>query len=361
MASSIEKATDRFSKILQKAPTSQEELRAFMSIGANYNEACFCILQLCEVFYGVSGYQGTGDMGSREGLESIERPKLQDATLLPVPNSYGPNDAAKLLSYASLYSRQGVLVLPLDIEDGYISYSGGPRGRTPDTVLKTMFFNLHYRDVIESGRLVFLPRHTRDWFTSLIDHYDKYTDAPFLQDPQALRFTPVNVGLQSTIDLLRRNETVPVAEFLLPYFPAANLEDILRIKDTESDSFALFSSYLGQRLASLSEAQSLTDIDDIQAEIAAGVARLRIEAKMVSGSRLMRNAEIGLFGLSVVAAASGANVMEHIIARVIGSASLISLLRSFNEVRDKRLDMRANEFFVPYLFDTKKDLGPSNR
>ena len=326
-----------------------------MSVGKNYNEACFCILQLCEVFYGVSGYQGTGDMGSQRGLQSIERPKLQDATLLPVPDSYGPNDAAKLLSYASLYSQQGVFVLPLDIEDGYISYSGGPRGRTPDAVLKTMLFNLHYRKAVESGRLVFLPRHTRDWFTSLIDHYDKYTNAPFLQDPQALRFTPVNVGLQSTIDLLRRNETVPVAEFLLPYFPAASLEDILRIKDTESDSFALFSSYLGQRLASLSEAQSLADIDDIRAEISAGVARLRIEAKKVSGSRLMRNTEVGLFGLSVVATSSGTSILEHVIAGVIGSASLISLLRTFNEVRDRQLDMRSSEFFVPYLLDTKKD------
>jgi hypothetical protein len=144
-----------------------------------------------------------------------------------------------------------------------------------------------------------------------------------------------------------------IARFLLPYFPKADLEDVIRIKDTESDSFLLFDSYLRQRLAALSEAQSLNDIDDILAEIAAGTARLRLEAKKVAASKLIRNAETGSLVLSLVGMAFSDPAYARMVAGMIGSASVISLLKSFSEVRGKKLDMRANEFFVPYLLGSR--------
>jgi hypothetical protein len=370
MRSRKEAEISKFVDLLQEAPPSLEEVAGVK--GKNVHElskreklvteyvckARTCISSLCGELYLTAGVRSSKDSRYKGELETVYIDKILNTTVLPVPASYAAKDAASLLSYASLYSENGVLVLPFGIENGDISYSGGgmPLGRTStDTLMKTIFFNHHYRNVVEQGGPIFLPQYFRNRETSLSRYHDFYSRAPFLQDPHALNFTPVNPVIRGTTDLTRHGETLLVAQFLLPFFPKANLQDVVRIKGSESDAFVLFNSYLRQRLASLSDAESLDDIDDIQSEINAGVAKLRIEAKKVSGSKLLRNTEIGLLTVSLAAIASRDSSLAHVIAGMTGSASLFSLLHSFNEVRGKHLDMRSSEYFIPYLLAAKED------
>jgi hypothetical protein len=365
-ARELDNALDRFSVLLKRDIPSLEEARAVRPksiydmtrrderVASYIHESRGCLKQLCDAFYGNSGLSA-GDVWRNVDIHQWENEKLEDATLTPVPSSYDIRDAAALLSYTALYSGNGILVLPLKIEhirissfdSGYIFPLGGC---STDTILKAMLFNYRYRNLVEHGRLLFLPQVMHNRHESPEAYVESTTSAPLLQDPQNLTFTPLN-KVPELAAVLAQREVIQVAEFLLPYFPDASLQDILRIKESESDSFVLFSAYLKRRLAALSEAKSLSDIEDIQTEITAGVARLRIEAKKVAGSKLMRNAEIGLFGLSLAGIISGDGPLTHILAGVAGSASLMDLLRSFSEVKGGKLDLRTSEFFIPYLLD----------
>ncbi len=136
MTSSLEERISALGELLEKIPPSPEEVEAVTgkyvgalsksesSVVGYVHAASGCIKGLCEAFYGSSGERGTGEISWPEQRDPVHRAKLQDATLIPVPGSYDIEQAAGLLSYASLYSGHGVLVLPFNIEDGYISYSG---------------------------------------------------------------------------------------------------------------------------------------------------------------------------------------------------------------------------------------------
>jgi hypothetical protein len=371
VTSSMYDALNSFKSLLKEDPPSLEEIKAVSRksvYDSNFNsqdtrivnyiaDSCVRLSNLCDIFYGRTERSEDYTAGGTHEPWESSPPKLWGATLIPVPSSYDVGDAAQLLSYASLYSGWAVLVLPHKIDHKYISYSGGnfPLGRiSSDTVLKTMLFNLRYRSLVETGHVIFLPRELDRLSEGVSGHGQSIARAPLLQDPEGLRFTPINAVVTDTTNLLAHHSVDLVAEFLLPYFPNANLQDIARIKDTESDSFILFNSYLKRRLAALAEAQSLNDIADMHEEINAGIARLRIEAKKVADSKLLRDAEVGSLGLSLVAVTGGDPALTRIMAGVVGSASLLGLLRSFSEIREKKLDMRASEFFIPYLLDIKK-------
>jgi hypothetical protein len=146
---------ERISKllsILRHTPPSLEEVReaqkksyrVFTDRDKNVVDyiwdAAHCLQSLCEAFYGSS--RSSDDWWASGEYKEWREESLQGATLIPVPKAYGAEDAAKLLSYSSLYSGYGVLVLPFDIEASYISYSGGdyPLMRvTTDSVSREFF------------------------------------------------------------------------------------------------------------------------------------------------------------------------------------------------------------------------------
>lgn len=194
---SLQDALNDFKALLEEDPPSVEEIETtsrkdiydFSSQDrkvVNYIvDSCSRLSVLCDIFYGSLHRSGDNTTGEEESWSSAR--KFQDAMLIPVPGSYDVEDTAALLSYASLYSTNGVLVLPHKIDYKYISYSGGswPLGRiSSDTVLKTMLFNLHYRNLVEIGHVVFLPRELETWSEGVSNYGEGIAQAPLLGQPQ---------------------------------------------------------------------------------------------------------------------------------------------------------------------------------
>lgn len=251
-----------------------------------------------------------------------------------------------MLQRSALYSEISVVVMPLRVKNMEISYSAvGADRRDYDAYQELFRYNRRYASLVAGGRCVFLPRrYTFDaestWGWSRSD----YT-APLLQDPTSLTYLPVNLRLgRSPYQDLRVYET-----FMLPYFPEASLDDVAAIAQKETDSFILFNMYLTKQLGRLSNPESAEEWSEVIEEIRAEVARLHIEAKKVARSKVLRDAQIVMFAVSLGTVLAAHNVKVDDIAGILGSVNLLQLLQGELQRRDDSDKLRQSEFFVPYL------------
>jgi hypothetical protein len=254
-----------------------------------------------------------------------------------------------MLQRSALYSELSVVVMPLWAKDMEISYSAvGADRRDYDAYQELFRYNRRYASLVASGHCVFLPRrYTFDaestWGWSRSDYV-----APLLQDPTSLTYLPANLQLgQSPYQDLCVYET-----FLLPYFPEASLDNVATIAQKETNSFVLFNRYLTKQLSRLSNLCSSEEWSDVIEEIRSEVARLHIEAKKVARSKLLRNAQIVMFAVSIGAVLGVHNVKLDDIAGILGSVNLLQMLQGEFQRRDDSDKLRQSEFFVPYLLST---------
>ncbi|MEU5893290.1 hypothetical protein ABZ835_41630 [Streptomyces sp. NPDC047461] len=321
------------------------------SINAKYVSAYQAIYGLCHHFYGNVVVGGSGEMADpgREDEEREYGPE-ENAALIPIPQGYGAARLADMIPYSTMYARRTIFVTTDVVSNGFISYSASrdPLHRMSlGSVQELIRLNLQHRRLIHSGQALILPMRLTDWYTSLSQHDTEESVAPLFQDPHALRFMPLNST--ASFSAPSAGDVLEVATLLLPYFPQATLEEIVRLKEEETDAFIQFSSYLKRKLSALPEVASVRDIEDIRADINSGVSRLRAEAKKISGLRLIRNAEMGTLGVTIAVLGSGVGDLVSGIAGILGTASLVGLMRSFKEVGDSERQLRDSEFFIPYL------------
>jgi hypothetical protein len=136
---------------------------------------------------------------------------------------------------------------------------------------------------------------------------------------------------------------------LLPYFPDADLVDIARISQEETDSFARFNHFLRKRLTEVAGCESGERVEDVMSEIEDEVAKLKIEARRIAVGAMKSRASLGLFGVSLSALALGGGPVLASISGVLGSVSLFEILKDFVGSRQERITLTASPFYVPYL------------
>jgi hypothetical protein len=314
-----------------------------------YNDAFALVERLCRTFY----------PGSEEASYAYERWESRvskylpqtGATIVPFPGEMQTQLSERLLKATTLYSDLTILVLPTNIEDGYISYSGGDRKTLPE-IQPVFRYTKRYVSQLKAGRIVFLPRSSYHYEGSLSEETQRRYSAPFEQPAAQLSFLPMNLVGTSALGASPIVDLQIFDSLLLPFFPNASLNDIVRIAEKETDSFLVFNQFLSQRLKTLSSAQSVDALRDIIGEIKAGVAQLNLEARRVQRTGLVRGSELGIFSLSLVTLLLGDVGQLSQIAGVAGTVSLIDLIREFAQP-STRAQLRSSEFYVPYLLSKK--------
>lgn len=284
----------------------------------------------------------------------VEQRTAGPAAVLPIRGDETVGYVTTLLKTTILYSETVVLTLNGDLR---VIPSRGGTGisliASPDQLATPLsqsliMYNTAYSQLVRRNRLLFLPatvsgsNEERGNFYSAHYAYSGSPVDPCQPDlPLNLRnLAPARSAVDSFLVFDR---------LLLPTFPQATLEDVARIATQETDSFIVFSQYLSQRLRLIPEATGRADVQDILDEIQAGVLQLNMQAKKLAGSRLLRGAEMGVASVSL-AAAVGVNAdSAQVIAGIVGSSGLLQVLRSHDAARRDKLDLKASNFYIPYL------------
>jgi hypothetical protein len=322
---------------------------------SNSYEAARAIEALCMALYRHEAIEGTGWLpgvsGDSRVLErEIIEPRTPDAaTLVPLLGDTHVELATNMLSKTTLYSELSVVVTPMRIEDVFLRYSGGDR-RDYRGVYSSLFsHNRRYHSLVSAGRCVFLPRVFRSDEESAGGSWWRHDYvAPLHQNPNEMTYLPTNpkgvrLGVSPFQDLFIYER------LLLPYFPGAELVDVATISQKETDSFLRFNRYLTKKLGELDSSQSANDVRDIIDEIKYGAAELRIEARKLAKSKLLRNAQLGYFGVTIAALLTLDVGLVKEIAGVSGSVNLLQLLQSEFGIRKHIEDLSKSDFYVPYI------------
>jgi hypothetical protein len=137
---------------------------------------------------------------------------------------------------------------------------------------------------------------------------------------------------------------------LLPYFPDVDLMTLARLHDDETEPFVRFTHFLKRRVGALSEASSTSGVQSIVDEIEYEVAALTIEAKKLSANRILDGVHMSSFAISLGAMLSPVSPgVAGAIAGVVGSVTVLDLAKEWRARKEKELDLKKSDFYVPYL------------
>jgi hypothetical protein len=314
------------------------------------------ILLLCKLLYDeASEYRPNRweSWGLTYDYESEHRPTISmardvDATLVTIANENTVKsqvgDYAATLKKMTCYSPMTVLSLPGSIDFNF--FMSGKQFE--ESVLPIIIQNNRYRELVRRGICVFLPRKfliKEDDPEGNVGHFETVYVSPLLDNgtDNWLRLNGrVGDGAGLSDIFLYKN-------VLLPYFPAASLPVIARLRADETEAFARFNHFLRRKVAELASVESRTVVDDIFAEIDYGVAELMIEAKKVAKSRVSSGGVVGAFSIGLAVAATSPSPTTQAIAAALGSSSAVEVLRSYVDRKGKSLDIRKSDFYIPYL------------
>lgn len=308
-----------------------------------YEEAFECVYALCELLY--PGVESTAL--SWEGWEHVPTTRMgcpSTYSLVPVGSAEQMRVTTSILSKTALYSDLSVAPVDVELETGYISYSGGDR-KSWEAFWPIVSQLVEHRTLLATGKFAILPRAVRTVYGSVSEETIKEYGAPLVQGPGSAPYLPLNRSRLSPLrDLLVYEEVV------LPYFPGARLEDIAKIAEEETEAFLLFTTFLRNRLVEISRADSSQDIRQLVDELRAGAASIALEAKKIQKGNLLRGAQMATFTVSLIATVIP-DVTSAVsdIAGITGAVSLLELLRETVGHQKEQLTLRNSEFYVPYL------------
>lgn len=275
-------------------------------------------------------------------------PRMMSASIVPAGRTREVR-YAELLRKTTLYSDTVIVVLPevLDGTDTNYSVSGLIRTQgTTEGLDKIWSLNAQYGELVKDLKCIFLPNRIDYTFDSPSDQYNETLTAPLIQRVTS-EYPYLPLSHRSV--LLDSDEMFLYKHLLLPYFPDADLLTIARLKDDYTDAFVRFTAYLKTRVREMVSAQSTVEMDDIIADIEGEIATLSVVAKKISQTRLMRGVSVATFGLSLGAVMHASNTIATSVAGVVGSVTVIQLLKEFAECRKIVTDLEGSQFYIPYL------------
>ncbi|MFC6084253.1 hypothetical protein [Sphaerisporangium aureirubrum] len=215
----------------------------------------------------------------------------------------------------------------------------------------------HAGNCARAGRAVFLPREFIVHDETAMRSEASRHFAPYAPSVQDAVFVPANQAARLPGGL----EPLTLSRLMLPYFEGATPETLIKLRESESEAFSRFAYWMRAKLKEFDGAPSEAAIRDIVAELDYGVAELAVEARKLSRGRLLNGVHVGFFSISIAVVAMNPDPLTQQIAGMVGSVTLLDLVREIVASRDARDDLRKSEFFVPYLIKRPDGLGRVRR
>lgn len=309
---------------------------------------------LSRTLYGCRRLGGIGGGYSNEVTsESTEPGELDDAALLPLVNQQSLNFVTRILERTTLYNSRTVFVTTEPISFGSLSYSnvGGLYYDDRGAAERLIDVNRRHFDLVARGLCAFVPPFSSARSEGASGDWGKTVcEAPLEQPADGFRLLPLNASSLRPEQKLS-DALIAYKDIVLPYFSGLELATVARIAETETEAFRRFNRVLRQMLAALPDDPTQGDLASIVEQLDDGIDRVAREAKRLAALRSLRHVEVGFFSTSVVAFLSHVDPAITQLSGLIGSASLLELVRSRFDQRHAAASVAKSDFYVPYLLD----------
>lgn len=344
--------TEQFVKLADMAPSwLSNDIRSTSVAGDN---PFYILRSIAHKLYRVET-EGQLDPADHTEIDAVKEPDLDYSSPLitRIPFKRSRRYLFDLLAKTTLYSDLTVMVTPytwsatLNSESCYAE----EHFERHEGFSEVLALNHRYAEAVRAGRAIFLPERLR------LDHwgargYREYNYiAPQWQRAEDMAYLPANylptkLGHAAHVDLTFFNRVV------LPYFPEANLLDVARIYEGETDSFMKFGRLLNRKMRDVSQAVTVEQVKELMEEIRDEAEKVSVEARKLGKTRFLRNAQVGFFGICTGACLASSIMTKEIVA-LTGSLSLWQLWQSQLTLSKEKIDLKANDFYIPYLLIKK--------
>lgn len=324
-------------------------------------DADTAITNLCAAAFAEEYTEGRGALTYPTSANTIRHPSpLDGGAIYVVPGMVDDVRLTKAVIFSCLYSRAALFVLPLEISDLFISYSGANAlgMRKPWTTIERLLnYNKRIEPLVLAGKCAFVPRVHSYGQETTSEYWIRRYNAPTHQDPERISGLPLNAAYMMGPVLHERARThshAIAAELVLPCFDRVEYGELLRIAENETDAFVKFNHFLSLRLAGLNQARSAAQIAQILEEVHYETANLRQQAEKLAKLKSLQAAQLVFFTLSlgVVTLTEASQVKE--LAGILGSVSLIEVLKGYFGYQREKFDLKKSDFYLPYLFTLRK-------
>ena len=339
---------------LAESPITAKHFWQWFSQRDLYNVADAAFFYFCRNLYPGTHVVGEGELSWPKSQETTKvLPNVKDTAIVPLSNFQ--NDwVENLVNWTTLYNQTTVFVLPYNLSSLDISYSGRAGERSSWSEVEVLLAcNKYYQSFVAEGKCIFLPNSNSHTVTSTWDHGIDSYNAPLVQSPEELIYTPVNKILSSSADLNCDSYQgfIFYHNILLPYFRGVRFEDIIRIAKNESDSFVKFNYYLSKKLRGLSDSSEILNIKEITNEIDYEISNLNIEFKKLKKLKILQKAQVAFFSISLGALAFTDIEIVKQIAGISGSINLFNLLKDYIGYKREAVSLQKSDFYLPFLIN----------
>lgn len=337
MANAVQGIHAQLAGLLRTEPSDETRLR---------EEVGMAVIRLAQGYYGAVQDQQYAMAGPRQYSSCAP---IVETSIVPLAADVDSATVGSIIDKTALYFRTTAFTVPgtIGVTD---SYEGVVRHRLSggsciDTLAR---LSRSYVDLVDSGHVAFLPTRADTLFVSGKLYRETRSTAPLVQQPRSLRLMPMNVGAVFTESPPDDYDSLIFERVTLPYFLGAPHDVLARVQDVETDAFVRFIRWLSRRLATL-DTSDRSALTEVRWEIEDGVDKVNVAARKIGSTRFMRGVELGFFTLNLgvlIGVHSGSAAQ---IAGVTGSVTFLELVRSLATYRRDRIDLRASDFYLPWL------------
>ncbi len=285
----------------------------------------------------------------------------------PVLPLFNEKSAIKRLA---LIADRLVFILPMDLSAELIPSSNGSpniyslhlKGEGQIHMLAEILdVNMRFAKQIASGDIIFLPRsidrgvYDDGLFDNLSGSYTIADSRVYLESnkPNLIPLTPTNNIIQNP--LFDLENTIVLNNILLPYFPDFESSKIKEIVSNETEAFNRFRHFLREKAGELLSSDNTNAIGAILEEIDYQTSLLKIEAEKIKRLKSLERFSLGFFTISMAFLLSPSNPFPKELPAILGSTSMLNLVRNYIETQNKQLDLRKSDFFIPFTISSDKE------
>lgn len=269
------------------------------------------------------------------------------------------------LRYALLYEDQSILVCPGSAlwYDDFLGHFGVQSpGSHYDRLglfgslieMEDYYASLEpFRDLFASKRFLVMPSVVASCTLNQMEEHE----TTVYRVPPTAQGAALNFGINEGALEDSRNSFL-FEKFYLPYFPSLSMQNLASLAKDEGEAFRIFTQFFRNKILELTDLSSTEDIAHLLEGIEHEARKLQASARKMSRLSII-SGEVGLFGVSLAAAVAGDASIFSTIAGVTGSVTLFDFLKEYRSYRNEKIDLRSNDFYIPYLLQRERSVLPN--
>jgi len=205
-------------------------------------------------------------------------------------------------------------------------------------------FLLRYRDLVEDGIIIPLPKEINSLTTSTAPSRSVATESAL---PVSLKDETLFTQLSESEEVARPSRS-GYSNLLLPSLQNSSIEDIRTLRHELSDSFIAFHRQLKSQLQGTSSVSNEQSLLELMQQTDEEVRRLHSSINSLKRTRLLKGSTIvSGFTAAAIVAFAPAN-LSTMVAGLFGSSSAVAGMAFLTDFYGKSMDLHQHNFYFPW-------------